>query len=414
MKTVAEAFRIPRRCITKGDVGIEIEVEGKNLPRQVKGWNSEADGSLRGEENIEYVLSTPGTLDEAEQALNNLDRAYKANESVVDDTVRAGVHVHINAQHLTLVELFNFITIYLILEEPLTKFCGEYREGNLFCLRSCDAEYVLFALREAAQSRVFGGLVHDNLRYSSMNVKALGTYGSLEFRAMRGTRDLDLIMDWTKILYGLREAAKTFRVPSDVINSFSEGAYELFLTRTLGDYSNLFLQMPGWEKMVKDGMRRAQTIAFATNWEKYFEKEAVNPFAVPMFMEEAQIVRRYDAPPVRANFDWELPLRPVAPAPVQNFGALWVLQNLTIDPDTLSPAPLRRAARADEAEAEMMRIMVSDFPTPMEVGYDAYDFPHVTRMRLARYYLQGESGSYKVTMVRAINRMNANADAEPF
>lgn len=411
MKTVVEAFRIPRRCITKGDVGIEIEVEGKNLPRQVKGWNSEADGSLRGEENIEYVLSAPGTLDEAQQALNNLDKAYTDNKSVVDDTVRAGVHVHINAQHLTLVELFNFITIYLILEEPLTKFCGEYREGNLFCLRSCDAEYVLFALREAAQSRVFGGLVHDNLRYSSMNVKALGTYGSLEFRAMRGTRDLDLIMGWTKILYGLREAAKTFRVPSDVINSFSEGAYELFMVRTLGQYADLFMTMPGWEKMVKDGMRRAQTIAFATNWEKYFAKEAVNPFAAPMFMEEAQIVRRLDVPP---NFDWGQPVRPVAPAPAQNFGAIWVLQNLIIDPDTLSPEPLRRAARANEAEAEMMRTMESDFPTPIEVGYDAYDFPPGTRARLARYYLQGESGSYKVTMVRAINRMNVNVDAEPF
>lgn len=405
MKTVAEAFRIPRRCITKGDVGIEIEVEGKNLPRRVKGWNSEADGSLRGEENIEYVLSAPGTLDEAQQALNNLDKAYKDNDSVVDDTVRAGVHVHINAQHLTLVELFNFITIYLILEEPLTKFCGEYREGNLFCLRSCDAEYVLFALREAAQSRVFGGLVHDNLRYSSMNVKALGTYGSLEFRAMRGTRDLDLIMDWTKILYGLREAGKTFRVPSDVINSFSEGAYEMFMVRTLGQYAELFMTIPNWEKMVKDGMRRAQTIAFCTNWEKYFEKEVVNPFAAPMFMEEA-VVRRY----VEPNFDWA----PPPPAPVRDGRAVWVVRYLLTDPEELNPMPLCRAARANEVELEIMRQIEGDFPTPMDVGYDVYDFPPHVRKRLARYYLQGESGSYKVTLVRAINTLNANVDAEPF
>lgn len=278
MRTVAEAFGIARGLLTKGDVGIEIEVEGKSLPRRVKGWKSEADGSLRGEENIEFVLERPSTLAEAKQALANLDEAYKSNESVVDDTVRAGVHVHVNVQELTLVELFNFITIYLILEEPLTKFCGPFREGNLFCLRSGDAEYVLFALREAAQSRRFRSLVHDNLRYSSMNVKALGTYGSLEFRAMRGTRDLSLIMDWTKILYGLREAAKTFRVPSDVINSFSEGAYDVFLRRTLGPYAATFLKMEGWEKMVKDGMRRSQTIAFSTNWEKYFEKEVINPF----------------------------------------------------------------------------------------------------------------------------------------
>lgn len=326
MRTVAEAFGIPRGFLTKGEVGIEIEVEGKNLPRRVDGWKSEADGSLRGEENIEFVLERPGTLEEARKALDNLDKAYKANDSTVDDTVRAGVHVHINVQHLTLVELFNFITIYLILEEPLTKFCGPFREGNLFCLRSGDAEYVLFALREAAQTRRFRGLVHDNLRYSSMNVKALGTYGSLEFRAMRGTRDLGLIMDWTKILHGLRESAKTFRVPSDVINCFSEGAYDVFLRRTLGEYADIFLKMEGWEKMVKDGMRRSQTIAFSTNWEKYFEKEVVNPFDAAGL----EFGRQFIAPEwvVQAQAPaFVAPPRPRRPVPVGNED----------DPDTWVP-----------------------------------------------------------------------------
>lgn len=32
---------------TKGDVGIEIEVEGRNLPRAADGWRMEHDDSLR-------------------------------------------------------------------------------------------------------------------------------------------------------------------------------------------------------------------------------------------------------------------------------------------------------------------------------------------------------------------------------
>jgi hypothetical protein len=76
--------------------------------------------------------------------------------------------------------------------------------------------------------------------------------------------------------------------------------------------------------------------------------------------------------------------------------------------------PLRRAARAEEMELEAMRHMEVDFPTPVDLGYDVYDLPVVVRKRLARYYMQGESGSYKVTLARAINAMNVNVDAEPF
>jgi hypothetical protein len=75
---------------------------------------------------------------------------------------------------------------------------------------------------------------------------------------------------------------------------------------------------------------------------------------------------------------------------------------------------LRRAARADEVELEAMRHMEVDFPTPADMGYNVYDFPDSVKKRLARYYMQGESGSYKVTLVRAINAMNVNVEAEPF
>lgn len=285
MKTVSDWFSIPPRFFTEGDVGIEVEVEGHNLPVTQKYWKMEEDGSLRGESK-EYVLEKPSTLAQARLALKYLGVMYNKHESVVHDSVRAGVHVHINVQKLNIIELYNFMTVYIILEDLLTKYCGESREGNMFCLRTGDAEYLLHKLIEVAGNKRFNQLVTDDLRYASMNVKALGTYGSLEFRAMRGTRDLDAIYVWAEMLLGLREVAKTFKSPCEVVDNFSEGSALVFLQRCLGKHTGLFTGYTGWEKTIVNGMRRAQDVAYATDWEKFKLPEVVNPFDKRVVMDQ--------------------------------------------------------------------------------------------------------------------------------
>lgn len=181
MIKVMEAFRLPKRASTSGDVGIEIEVEGDNLPRPDEYWRCERDGSLRGE-SMEYVLEEPLKLPKALDALAHLDACYIRGNTNVHESVRAGVHIHINVQKLTVVELFSFMTAYLILEDLLIKYCGEYREGNLFCLRTRDAEFLLHTLEGVASKKNYEAFSSDMLRYASMNVCSLWRYGSLEFR----------------------------------------------------------------------------------------------------------------------------------------------------------------------------------------------------------------------------------------
>lgn len=272
MKTVMQWFGLAKKFKTDGDVGIEIEVEGERLPYLEKFWKNEQDGSLRGPETCEYVLEKPMTLKEARLALSYLDAQYKLKDAKVYDSVRAGVHVHINVQNLNMIELYNFMTLYIILEEVLVKFCGPYREGNLFCLRTGDADYLLTCLAKSAETKFFNNLVSDQLRYASMNVKALGTYGSLEFRAMRGTRDLDLIYKWAEVLLHLREVAKEYQSPDKIVENYSEGGARDFLIHALGENTKLFL-CEGFEGMLTDGMRRAQDIAYCVDWQDYHEVE---------------------------------------------------------------------------------------------------------------------------------------------
>lgn len=265
MKTVREVFRNRR---TEGSIGIEIEVEGNNLPHVGGKWRGEHDGSLRGEA-MEYVLERPVELPEAYKALAALSHAFKENGSQIADTGRAGVHIHVNCQELNIIQLYNFITLYLIFEDSLVKWCGPDRVGNLFCLRAKDAEWLLFNLASALEDGEFRRrFSSDDLRYASMNVKALAQYGSLEFRAMRSTQDVGLIYQWAELLYCLRERAKAVENPVQLIYQVSAGGEEAFLDNYLGESSQDIKDCdPDWAQSIRDGMRRAQEIAFAGDWE---------------------------------------------------------------------------------------------------------------------------------------------------
>jgi len=65
------------------DLGIEIEVEGVNLPARVgESWRVDRDGSLRGE-SYEYV-SKPIKYSELTSTLDQLKDAYRRSDSVVN------------------------------------------------------------------------------------------------------------------------------------------------------------------------------------------------------------------------------------------------------------------------------------------------------------------------------------------
>lgn len=279
--TIRKIMRLPE---TQGDVGVEIEVEGSNLPRTGEHWIVTQDGSLRGE-SCEYVLSQPLSLPETKEALAYLAHRYEETGAEIADSPRCGVHIHVNCQELTIIQLYNFMTLYLILEDLLVRWCGEEREGNLFCLRAKDAEYLLFVLEQALEDKQFRRrFSSDELRYASMNVNALPRYGSLEFRAMRGTQDMSLIYNWAETLVRLREKAKEYPNPIEIIMQMSGDGYESFLQGSVGDdmASTLMELCPDWEMLLQDGVRRSQDIAYAGDWGELasFPKRRVGGVAV--------------------------------------------------------------------------------------------------------------------------------------
>lgn len=249
----------------KGEVGIELEVEGTNLPDAIQGWNKVADGSLRGE-SCEYVLKQPVAREDVKKYLQRITKAYKDSKAKINFSNRTSTHIHINVQSFGFLHLFNMITIYLTLEELLVKFCGETREGNLFCLRAKDAEYLTISLETIINARNWGALSTNSLRYAAMNVAAVPKYGSLEFRAMKGTDDMALIEDWANILLAIKDAATQFASPVNIVETLSAEGEENFLNMVLGQYAER-VHCKGMAEMIMEGVRSAQDLAYCASWD---------------------------------------------------------------------------------------------------------------------------------------------------
>ena len=267
---------------TEGEVGIEIEAEGTNLPRSPLGWKVEHDGSLRGPDKnrtddlshaCEYVLPVPVARGKVKEVLHNLEAAYEKNNSQVAHSYRCSTHVHINVQELHMNQVYNFIVLYAMFEEFLVKYCGEERVGNLFCLRFQDAEAVIPTLIYAARHNVFRHLGSDKLRYSALNVASMAKYGSLEFRAMRGTREMEEIETWVKLLLCLKDTAVKYERPQDLVAEMSVLGAEGLARKTFGDLVNNLPLENDWEDIVWRNMREVQDLAYCAPWENIKKEE---------------------------------------------------------------------------------------------------------------------------------------------
>lgn len=247
-------------------VGIELEIEGERLPLvDNKIWKSEKDGSLRGE-SFEYVLKEPVPRERVTEVLTNIASRWKDANAIIKNSPNAGTHVHINVGDLTVTQLFNFKALYLIVEDLLVDQCGVDRVGNLFCLRACDAEYLLEQLVISVRQSTLENLYTDELRYASMNVKALGDYGSLEFRAWRSDGDVVQLHWWIELLLHLKNLSRIIESPAQIVSDASiQGSFGFFQA-ILGVYARDIPWKPEYEQQIFDSVRRVQQFAFHGDW----------------------------------------------------------------------------------------------------------------------------------------------------
>lgn len=280
---------------TDGDIGIEIECEGRNLIEMDGAvWRSEHDGSLRGhypDTCCEYILTKPLKIGAVEAALNTLQDDLKAVGGVLEFSHRCSVHVHVNVQQMEYQQLLAMIYAYYLLEEPFMTYCGKARKGNNFCLRLSDAEGVLNTLTRMFESPEFlQGMGHDMNRYAALNFEALQKYGSLEFRGMEGNLNVERITTWCKALVALREWSIKQDTPKAVYELYMRLGPIGFMEDVLGDLVDSFQ----YARVIKD-IQRSFSISidlpFSFKLRKEVQKKREGQWKLGDILTHAQAVR---------------------------------------------------------------------------------------------------------------------------
>lgn len=285
--------------IVPGQVGLELEIEGNNLPSQgqvekVRGktsgavWHTKTDGSLRGEA-LEYVLSSPCNVDEVDSMIDGLYDLFGKVGTELRLTNRCSTHVHVNMTGKKVNEITSAIALWTAFEEPLTLWAGEERVNNHFCLTAKDVNQGTVG---AWRSFLRTGSTRwtEHLKYSALNILTLNRFGSLEYRVMNASEDPQRLIDWTKFVFHMTSFAGTqFKNPMSLLYAMSErGGRDLFheICEKAG-VSPAFVTgvmdtVPDMNRAVLEGFRRAQPIVAGFDWNTWMpeiEKEyIIDPF----------------------------------------------------------------------------------------------------------------------------------------
>jgi len=256
---------------TEGDVGIEIEVEAEDEMPFVDGWMVEHEGSLRNN-GREYVTPGPISICDLRPVLETFESAL-APSFPIEDSPRTSVHVHVNHQESTPMQIWNTAVAFWLLENPLVRWCGEHRVNNLFCLRLIDAENILdICNRSVKGEEPFGGLHQDYLKYASQNFGNILGLNTLEYRSLRGTTCANTIFEWAECLVHIRDVARTFASPEHIMDTFYREDIETFASRFLTpEMLTNIKQQPDWKVQINENVGSLCNFVYTNDWSKWEE-----------------------------------------------------------------------------------------------------------------------------------------------
>lgn len=257
-----------------GDLGIEVEVESKKaLPHwESSNWAVVKENSLRFE-GYEFISKSPFKADE--DLINKLDHLVKflsTKGDMIHDSPRTSVHVHCNVSRFGIPHIYNCVVGFWLFENLLARYCGEDREGNLFCLRLKDAEAVLdYWIADTQNVSPFRSL-GDKVRYAGLNTSAIQKYGSLEVRLMRGSLDTALINRWALAMHGLFQACQQFQHPGDLFDKYIGLDKVTFMQLFFdGPFLRELRSIRGWEEMIDESAADLVNFAYCADWPKFFD-----------------------------------------------------------------------------------------------------------------------------------------------
>ena len=193
-------------------LGIELEIEGFSPlhNREFGGFTFTTDGSLRANEHGDGIEAVSKPI--AAKNLGPLLTAFFKKYGITDENYseRCSTHIHFNVQDFEWEQLSVLLLVYQTVERLLFSFIGQERDMNIFCVpwSQCNLTFsIVNSLRKSVDSgdRVIRGWQ----KYTALNLAPVQTQGTVEFRHLHGTCDVQLILQWVSLISQMFRYAKS-------------------------------------------------------------------------------------------------------------------------------------------------------------------------------------------------------------
>lgn len=209
MSNVAQYFG---RYVQHGPDHMGLELELEQVKEVVDAGDIshickvEEDHSLRNS-GLEFI-SNPCSLQENLEFCHDVleSPAVKWHDKSLRCTERGSVHVHLNMLHSTIAETIRTLRFYCMLEPQFFAEVAPHRRNNIYCVSLMST-----AMPRYIQQKSLTTLVNVWHKYTALNAKRLSDIGTLEFRHLQATDDLQVIERWLRIILNLKQAARDIR-----------------------------------------------------------------------------------------------------------------------------------------------------------------------------------------------------------
>lgn len=288
---------LARGAAKTGDLfGIELEMEGKNivLLDGVRGWTATHDGSLRNNHGdcLEWIFSSPVNFQNSVKRVEQLFEKLEENKAKIVCSNRTSTHVHFNMGDKQIYQVINLFIAYTVVEGLLTRYSGEDRSGNLFCVSVRHADDIVNKVDEVVSRRGSFDKFGNDYRYAGLNLCSLNKFNTVEFRTMRGLDNSEDVISWLTILNDLCiYACYAMGKPSNFIENISTKGVHGILSEIFSEesYKKLTNEVSDHEvhASVYEGLRVVQPLAYKVS--QYYDK--IKPLDKDFWEKEGQELR---------------------------------------------------------------------------------------------------------------------------
>lgn len=203
--------------------GCEYEIEsikGLGGADNIPGINIVEDNSLRN--NGREFTTMPSKL---EQQLDTFQQLHKTLSLGKDPfSERTSIHVHVNARELNVNEVRQMVLTYALLEPLFFEYVGPVRKGSIFCV---PLNYTYLPSLYRLPTTQLRDRWH---KYTAFNILPLNQFGTIEFRHMYGTGNVETMAFWLGALKELYMFIAN-RPEFDIINELQRGVKSTEIAR---------------------------------------------------------------------------------------------------------------------------------------------------------------------------------------